>query len=125
MKNSIKSILATLVLAISVVAKGESSNNEQLPIELTRTEKKETIVPRTPSYIPIECIYNYGTLEFSFFEDLGEISISITNLTNGQCDTAPIDTSVGYTIINVSQNSGEYMIVISSTTTEYYGYYEL
>jgi len=80
MKISVKTILVTLALVLSIVAKGES-NNKQIPIELVKTEKKETIVPRTPSYIPIECIYNYGTLEFSFFEDLGNINVSITNLT--------------------------------------------
>ena len=40
MKISAKTILVTLALVLSIVAKGES-NNQQLPIELVKTEKKE------------------------------------------------------------------------------------
>lgn len=124
MKISVKSIIVTFALTISFIVNGETSN-QSVPIELYRTEKKETIVPRTPIYIPIECMYNYGILEFSFFEDLGDITVSITNIINGQYETTSINTSVGSAIINFTQSSGEYMIVISTTTSEYYGYFEL
>ena len=124
MKISAKTILVTLALVLSIVAKGES-NNQQLPIELVKTEKKETIVPRTPSYIPIECIYNYGTLEFSFFENLGDVEVIITSITNGYSERSIIETSAGSASINVAQYPGEYMIVVMSETSEYYGYYEL
>ena len=124
MKISVKTILVTLALVLSIVAKGES-NNKQIPIELVKTEKKETIVPRTPSYIPIECIYNYGTLEFSFFEDLGNINVSITNLTTGFVETTTIDTSCGGIRIDVSNSFGEYIVIIDTEIATYSGYYSI
>ena len=124
MKFSVKSIIVTFALTISFIVIGETSN-QSVPIELYRTEKKETIVPRTPSYIPIECIYNYGTLEFSFFENLGDVEVIITSITNGYSERSIIETSAGSASINVAQYPGEYMIVVMSATSEYYGYYEL
>ncbi|MBQ2838390.1 MAG: hypothetical protein IJE73_01935 [Muribaculaceae bacterium] len=124
MKISVKSIIVTFALTISFIVNGET-NNQSVPIELYRTEKKETIVPRTPSYIPIECIYNYGTLEFSFFENLGDVEVIITSITNGYSERSIIETSAGSASINVAQYPGEYMIVVMSATSEYYGYYEL
>lgn len=124
MKISVKSIIVTFALTISFIVNGETSN-QSVPIELYRTEKKETIVPRTPSYIPIECIYNYGTLEFSFFENLGDVEVIITSITNGYSERSIIETSAGSASINVAQYPGEYMIVVMSATSEYYGYYEL
>ena len=124
MKISAKTILVTLALVLSIVAKGES-NNQQLPIELVKTEKKETIVPRTPIYIPIECIYNYGTIQFSFLENLGEINITLINLTMGSEELISIDTSTGGAIIGVSEEAGEYMLIIEAQMAYYYGYYKL
>lgn len=123
-ENFSKINIVTFALTISFIVNGETSN-QSVPIELYRTEKKETIVPRTPSYIPIECIYNYGTLEFSFFENLGDVEVIITSITNGYSERSIIETSAGSASINVAQYPGEYMIVVMSATSEYYGYYEL
>ncbi len=124
MKSKIYLFVTVILLSFNI--NGEETKHEgSTTIELTTNPDKLGQCPRIPNYIPIECTYNYGILQFSFEYDLGIIDVTITNITTGSYETRTINTSYGNAIINVSQDSGEYILTITSQTESYYGYYLL
>lgn len=117
-----KILLLGIMFFFSSIANAEKYE-EPKTVELTTNSEKLQQGPRTPICIPIECIYNYGTLQFSFLENLGEIDVTLINLTLGSEELISIDTSTGGAIIGVSDEAGEYMLIIETQTSSYYGYY--
>ena len=119
-----KILLLGVMLFFSTIASAEKYE-EPKTVELTTNSEKLQQGPRTPIHIPIDCVYSYGTLAFSFFENLGYINVSVINSTTGLIETDIIDTSCGGITINVSSSSGEYIIIIDAQTESYYGYYSI
>ncbi len=122
----LKLFLIASVAILSLCVYGEEINSEgSTTIVLSTNPDKLGQLPRTPNSIPIECTYNYGILQLTFWDNLDIINITITNTTNGTYETKTINTINGYAIINVSQASGEYLLTITTLSETYYGYYIL
>ena len=73
--------------------------------------------------IPITCYYDNcsNCLVVSFEEDLGEVTVTLTDQTNGATITDVIDSSVGQTTISVfNHNVGSNLIVYETVAGDVY-----
>ena len=80
--------------------------------------------PRT--LIPITCMYQEGSLCFTFYEDLGELEITVTNQSTGTTTIYPYDAVSGSVVVGVSNESAPYLIEIETISGDcYWGEYTL
>lgn len=80
--------------------------------------------PGSSSYIPFSCEYleEITCLEFSFFYDLGNISVNVINLLTGGTVSQIVDTQFGHAYVSIPGTVGYYYLsVISSSGDHYYG----
>ena len=82
--------------------------------------------PRTLVGVPIICTYSEGTLNFLFYEDLGELEITVTNQSSGVVSVYECDAVTGSAIVDASSASGRYRVeIVAEDGTYYYGDYTL
>lgn len=124
MKSIAQLLLITSFFFLPFAVIGDPTNG-YLGIQISPTDPKGPNTPRTPAYVPIYCYYHNGTLDFSFYEDLGEVEIIITSVASGSIETTVVDTSIGHTIIGVPTIPGNYEILIETPITSYFGCYSL
>lgn len=131
MKKSL--LLLILLLSSQMFAKvtiDEKQDNKPVevkPVEIKLKKGSSTNDDTRPrTLIPIICIYADGTVQFTFMEDLGELEISVTNLSTGAEIIDEIDSFCGNALLEVPESSGEYQIEITTETGDsYYGEYIL
>ena len=125
-----KKILGLLSLLISfqmfakVTAYGVM-DDKTVNVELEKGNP--TIDDRHPrTLIPITCMYQEGSLCFTFYEDLGELEITVTNQSTGTTTIYPYDAVSGSVVVGVSNESAPYLIEIETISGDcYWGEYTL
>lgn len=124
-----KKILLFLCLSLSLsVLSAWASSETNKPVEIKKGEMKEEnkVLPRTLELSLIKCHYNNASLYFTFLEDFGEIEISVSNQETGAITTSEYDSTCNSLVMNVSTESGNYLIEITTENGEYYyGEYSL
>lgn len=119
-------LIALLATNIHPICSAVSQDEKNIVIEKGSSKDPDQVRPRTPVLIPITCIYNDGTLHFTFLEDLGEMEITVTNPSMGVVSVSEYDSAYGSVAVPASSESGSYLIEIVTETGEYYyGEYEL
>ena len=82
--------------------------------------------PRTLVGVPIICTYSEGTLNFLFYEDLGEVEITVIHSSMGNVSVSEYDSDYGCVVVPASSDSGSYLIeIITEDGGYYYGEYTL
>lgn len=78
--------------------------------------------PNSLAPVPIACEYidDIPSLMFSFYSDLGNVTITITNLITGEIVSRVVDTQLGIVNIPISGNAGYYYISIMTSSGQYY-----
>ena len=78
--------------------------------------------PNSLAPVPITCEYieDIPNLMFSFYSDLGNVSITITNLLTGEIVSRVVDTQLGIVNIPISGSAGYYYISIITPSGLYY-----
>ena len=78
--------------------------------------------PNSLGTVPISCEYIEDTpgLVFNFYSDLGNVSITITNLLTGEIVSRVVDTQLGIVNIPISGSAGYYYISIITPSGLYY-----
>ena len=125
MKKVLISLCIFLSLSISSVWAGDEKVK---PIEITKGETVDHNEdrPRDLLQVPITCMYQDGFLCFTFYEDLGELEITVTNQSTGATTTYPYDAASGSVVVGVSNESAPYLIEIETISGDcYWGEYTL
>ena len=120
MKKTLLILIALLLANINSAWSLENSVSKDVKIKKERPKDPNEVRPRTPVLIPITCIYNDGTLHFTFLEDLGEMEITVTNPSLGVVSVSEYDSAYGSVAVSASSESGSYLIEIVTETGEYY-----
>lgn len=131
--KKVKSMKKTLFILIALLSIGFNSawssvysEDNNIKINKGKPIKVPEERPRDLIQVPIACFYSDGSLFFTFMEDLGELEISVTNLSTGAEIIDEIDSFCGNAVMEVPESSGEYQIEITTETGEaYYGEYTL
>ena len=119
-----KKILGLLALLISLqmfakVTADGVMDDKTVNVELEKGNP--TIDDRHPrTLIPLTCMYQEGSLCFTFYEDLGELEITVTNPSIGVVSVSEYDSAYGSVAVPVSSENGSYLIEIVTETGEYY-----
>lgn len=84
--------------------------------------------PNSLGIVPITCEYieDIPDLVFNFYSDLGNVTITITNLLTGEIVSRVVDTQLGIVNIPISGNAGYYYIsIITPSGRHYHGQFTI
>lgn len=124
MKKGLLILVALLLVGIHSVCNAQTTENKSIIIKKGTPIEIPKIEPRTP--ISIICTYNDGTLHFTFYEDLGEVEITVTHSSMGNVSVSEYDSDYGCVVVPASSDSGSYLIeIITEDGGYYYGEYTL
>ncbi len=78
--------------------------------------------PQGHSLIPISCEYSSisSALVFYFYTDIGLVSIVVTNLVTGECESGTVNSQFGVVSFPITGGSGRYQLSISTQNGETY-----
>lgn len=97
-----------------------SSGDNNIIINKDTPKDSDKERPRDLLQVPITCMYQEGSLCFTFYEDLGELEITVTNQSIGVVSVSEYDSAYGSVAVPVSSENGSYLIEIVTETGEYY-----
>lgn len=120
MKKTLLILIALLMANVNFVWSLETSESKDVKIRKESPKDPNEVRPRTPVVIPITCIYNDGTLHFTFLENLGEMEITVTHSSMGIVSVSEYDSAYGSVVVPVASESGSYLIEIVTESGEYY-----
>lgn len=124
MKKGLLILVALLLVGIHSVCNAQTTENKSIIIKKGTPIEIPKIEPRTP--VSIICTYNDGTLHFTFYEDLGEVEITVIHSSMGNVSVSEYDSDYGCVVVPASSDSGSYLIeIITEDGTCYYGEYIL
>lgn len=124
MKKGLLILVALLLVGIHSVCNAQTTENKSIIIKKGTPIEIPKIEPRTP--VSIICTYNDGTLHFTFYEDLGEVEITVTHSSMGNVSVSEYDSDYGCVVVPASSDSGSYLIeIITEDGGYYYGEYTL
>lgn len=120
-------ILTVLLLSnMNFVWSTMSSGDNNIIINKDTPKDSDKERPRDLLQVPITCMYQEGSLCFTFYEDLGELEITVTNQSTGATTTYPYDAVSGSVVVGVSNESAPYLIEIETISGDcYWGEYTL
>ena len=120
-------ILTVLLLSnMNFVWSTMSSGDNNIIINKDTPKDSDKERPRDLLQVPITCMYQEGSLCFTFYEDLGELEITVTNQSTGTTTIYPYDAASGSVVVGVSNESAPYLIEIETISGDcYYGEYTL
>ena len=129
MKTTILYATMLLMMLISFTNSGYAQNSpdEDDVIEITITENTvETPPKRTPSIIPLQAFYltAFNTLEIDFTQNVGEVSIILTNSTTLNSSVYVVESSNLTILLPLANETGSYCLEIHTETDDsYIGYF--
>lgn len=100
------------ISATNILAE-DNNNNSGSTTFIPESGTGKVNYPRTP-YVPIICSYNQESIIIYFYEELGDVEITLTNLTTGEEWIEAGNSTIGLISIITSGSSGEYHIVIET-----------
>lgn len=129
MKKVLVFILSIFCLAnTATYAKtGDLAQNPSIPIIISNPVPTVPN-PKSPGMSDIYCSYSEQTscLDFTFSTNLGNLTITVVNLTSNEVVSTIVDSSLGYEALPISGDSGYYVInIVSSGGNSYYGSFTL
>lgn len=95
---------------------------DSIPISKDKGGGDEGFDPNSFGIIPIGCqLISSGTiLAFSFYDDLGFVDVTVTNLSTSEIVSDVINTQLGFVLFPISGNPGFYYIQISTSSGDSY-----
>ena len=120
--KKIFAFIAAMIIAVISYADGEGV----VPISVQDATSQSDPVHRT--IVPIEAYYIAfnSSICVTFSQNLGDMDVTVTNLTTGDSDDFEIVASVGSTLLPISGDAGYFRIdFILASGTQYYGEFEI
>ncbi len=89
-------------------------NNEE-PITIIPVEQSSKIRPHSRIFVPFEANYNVGlaSVLVRFIRDVGEVEISIQNLSSGEYNDYTVNSKVGSIVLPITGDAGYYVITFT------------
>lgn len=118
-------LLVSLVLFISnstsPCPEYSQSAIQQAPVEIP-IEGDDNLggMPRQQTDVPIRAFYLSGTVIISFFQDIGDVEISIDEESNGTILQTVVDSSILSTVLPLNMNSGMFSIYFTTASGAMY-----
>ena len=85
--------------------------------------------PKAPAFIPMEVYYNssMSALMFTFIADLGNVTVNVTNMSDGEWLEGTVNAQAGGTaLFPMSGEAGLYILTITlQNGTEYEGLFDI
>lgn len=85
--------------------------------------------PKAPAFIPMEVYYNssMSSLMFTFISDLGNVTVNVTNMSDGEWLEGTVNAQAGVTaLFPISGEAGHYILTITlQNGTEYEGIFDI
>ncbi len=107
--------LLQLLLSTSVYSGNVYATNDEESIVIIPAEHSFEHRPHSKAFVPFEANYNAG-LAFvlvRFIRDVGEVEISIQNLSSGEYNYYTINSKVGSIVLPISGDYGDYVITFT------------
>lgn len=118
-------LLLSIIFFISAPFSKSTNDGGTVPIPVVDHNELD---PIHRSIIPIEAYYIAlnSSICVTFSQNLGDMDVTVTNLTTGDSDDFEIVASIGSTLLPISGDTGYYRIdFILSSGTQYYGEFEI
>lgn len=128
MKRFVLLLLLILFFGAEVSWSSSCGDHQFIPIRVLDNTTETGREHRSQEYVPIEAYYDAFTsyLCLTFFQDLGEVEIYITNLNNGYYYECDFNTSIGVIMLPLCGDCGIYHItLIPSCGGGYEGEFEI
>ena len=81
--------------------------------------------PRDIDYIPIQCSYNRGELKIEFLNNIGNVRITLVNLSSGEVRTFNENTLNHFSYVQMSVAGDYYLEILMQTDDWFYGYFNV
>ena len=117
--NQMKRLLLSLMLTISVVifvpfqsfGQDIPDDGEEIEIDIN-TNSSDTGPRRTTSIVPLTAFYfqSLSCIGVVFNENIGDVTITLTNLTSGSLSSIVVDSQIGYVVVPFTPISGLWQI---------------
>ena len=110
---------AVCLLLLLPSTRGYSGNvyepNNEEPIVIIPVEQSFNHRPHSKAFVPFEANYNAGlaSVFVRFIKDVGEVEISIQNLSSGEYNDYTINSKIGSIVLPISGNTGDYVITFT------------
>lgn len=111
---------AVCLLLLLPSTRGYSGNvcapdNEE-PIVIIPVEQSFNHRPHSKAIVPFEANYNaeFTSVLVRFIKDVGEVGISIQNLSSGEYNDYTINSKIGFIVLPISGDSGDYVITFNT-----------
>lgn len=123
-----KYLFYLVVLSVLVLGLASCAIDKPKRVKIKKPSSENTTGGRPRSLVDatIDCIYSDGSLSFSFMEDMGEVKITVTNLSSGVVSADNFDSFKGSAVLVTSSLVGEYRIdIVTQNGETYYGVFDL
>ena len=120
-------LLFILFFGAEVSWSSSCGDHQFIPIRVLDNTTETGRENRSLEYVPFQAYYDSFTssIYLSFFENIGEVEISITNCTSGECSEFDFNTSIGTLAIPVSDENGTYQLQINTILVDYIGEFQI
>lgn len=120
-------LLSILFLAVEVSWSYSNGDHQFIPIRVLDNSTETGRENRSLEYVPFQAYYDSFTssIYLSFFENIGEVEISIINCTSGECSEFDVNTSIGTLVLPVSDENGTYQLQINTILVDYIGEFHI
>lgn len=129
MKRFIASVCTfMLVFTATTISAATVQDDEPTPIVIHKGSGNDSQItrPRTPAFIPVTGMYDSGRVILDFTDDIGNLNITVANLSTGETYFDYCDSADGHFEMEVSTSEGDYLLTIQTENgTTYYGNFTL
>lgn len=118
------SLLTFLGQGTVVANPTRDGGDDEIIVILEETSPDYSSPPKSPSFIPIGCVYSpaLSSLVATYYQDLGSTSIEIENLTTGEYSQTLVNALAGPMVLSISGSAGQWIITFTlSSGTVYFG----
>ena len=116
-----------VILGIGAALLPVISGKNQTPVQIVVSQQDQGgQVPRMPGVSPISGFVFIDTIYLQFSENLGDVTVSLSETSTGQLLSTVVDSSNGYAIIPFSGDTGCYTLTfILENGASYIGRFEI
>ena len=109
LKFLLKAVCLLLLLSSTSVYSGNVyAPNDEESIVIIPVEQSFNHRPHSKAFVPFEANYNVR-----FIKDVGEVEISIRNLSSGEYNDYTINSKIGSIVLPISGDFGDYVITFT------------
>lgn len=114
-------LLSILFIALSPFKALGSGPQEKDKVTL-RPSKTENH-PNTETPVECEKDSDAGTLDFTFIEDVGDVTVEVKNIGTGERNYAKLNSAIGMGRVNITRQEGLYSVTLKTREGEFIGYF--